>query len=411
MSVPVAPVRLVASPYVVDVAGDAAGGADGAPLRRALAARRIALVTDVARGISFALSTAEYERLCRGSDPEDAGGAFLRREGLLVTPQAARARHRYRSVEIEINRHCNYRCEFCPVHARPKPAHSMGRALFARCLDQVVEYGAPMVSLHHYSEPTLHREFTAFVGLAVARGLRVRVHTNATGLDEAGVEALAAAGRSVQLVVNLPSIDREAYERIVGARLYDRACRNLRALADAGVALSLSINAPTEGRASVLAQINAALGERIGAQVAWPTDDRAGLVQLGAYAPSVSHRGRLSGCTYALRQINIGYDGRVFLCCQDYDQRYVAGNVARQSLREILDGPAMSTLRGRVFGVDDAPDDFICRRCAWTSARSGLRIGGGAHVLVARLGDDVRLSDDVAAMLRGAGPDSEAERS
>jgi radical SAM protein with 4Fe4S-binding SPASM domain len=261
------------------------------------------------------------------------------------------------------------------------------------------------VSLNHYSEPTLHPQLIEYIRSAVTKGLRVRLHTNASLLDDDKLAALAELRDSVYIVVNLPTIVEQEFERVVGAKLYKRVLRNIRALADAGVPLSLSINAPIAARAATVAKINTALGERLGEQVSWPTDDRTGLIQLGMYAEPVTHRGPLAGCLYALRSVNIAFDGSVFLCCQDFDQQYVAGNIRDEPLRAILAGERMAELRGHVFGVTDAPDDFICRRCSWTSSRrpgSELRVGAGRRRARALLTEETTLSDKTAALLESA---------
>jgi hypothetical protein len=76
--------------------------------------------------------------------------------GLLIDAEAAFRRHCYETVEIEINRHCNFRCKFCPVELAPKPRAFMDTALFALVVERAAEYGARQISLNHYSEPTLN---------------------------------------------------------------------------------------------------------------------------------------------------------------------------------------------------------------------------------------------------------------
>jgi len=99
--------------------------------------------------------------------------------------------------------------------------------------------------------------------------------------------------------------------------------------------------------------------------------DRAGNVPLGQ-KPDAPHR-RLCGCEQTgsrpLQWIHITPRGTCVLCCQDYHDRYVVGDLNTQSLDEILGGPALAQLRRWAYGLDAAPADFICRHCIYARTR------------------------------------------
>lgn len=48
---------------------------------------------------------------------------------------------------------------------------------------------------------------------------------------------------------------------------------------------------------------------------------------------------------------------------QDYDEVHTVGDLANQTVDEILSGDEMARLRRLAYGIDDAPEDFICRNC------------------------------------------------
>lgn len=295
----------------------------------------------------------------------------------LVPAAAAFRRHAYHTVEIEVNRHCNFRCVFCPVEAAPKPRGFMSRDLFELVLARVVEYGAPEISLNHYSEPTLTPDLTGRIARAAALGLRVRLHTNASLLDEDKIRDLAALD-AVHLFVNLPTLDRAEYERVTGTKLFDRVVRNLELLGRHRIPTTLSINAPRDAADETVRAINERFAALFGASIAWPTDTRAGRVDKIEYATTPRHVGLLAGCTYATRQINVTHEGKVFLCCQDYDQEYVLGDLREHSLREIAEGERAVALRRWIFGHEAPPPGFLCSSCAWTGpATPALAIGSG----------------------------------
>ena len=53
------------------------------------------------------------------------------------------------------------------------------------------------------------------------------------------------------------------------------------------------------------------------------------------------------------------------LCCEDYDEKYVVGDLTTSSVAEVLRGPEIARLRRWSYGLEEAPEDFICRKCIY----------------------------------------------
>jgi radical SAM protein with 4Fe4S-binding SPASM domain len=71
----------------------------------------------------------------------------------------------------------------------------------------------------------------------------------------------------------------------------------------------------------------------------------------------------LYGCGKVLNWMYVGIEGDCFICHHDYYQREVYGNIKQGEINDILISEAAQLLRKRVFGVELAPNDFICRKC------------------------------------------------
>ena len=61
--------------------------------------------------------------------------------------------------------------------------------------------------------------------------------------------------------------------------------------------------------------------------------------------------------------------GACIICCQDYDENYVVGDLTRASIRDVLAGEEMARIRRWTYGVEEAPADFICRTCVFALTR------------------------------------------
>jgi len=99
--------------------------------------------------------------------------------------------------------------------------------------------------------------------------------------------------------------------------------------------------------------------------------DRAGLMQIGARPPRP--HARLCGCenvgSRPLQHLHINPRGQCILCCQDYNETVVVGDLTRQSVLEVLTGPEMQRARRDVYGITEASASFICRNCKFALTR------------------------------------------
>ena len=285
--------------------------------------------------------------------------------GLLILPSQLKMIHRYRTLEIEINRNCNFRCVYCPVRFDPKPKDSMSMSLYKQVLSRCVEYGIEQISLHHYSEPTLDPLLVQRLALAINANLSVELYTNGSNLNQDKLNAMAKMG-GVKLIVNFPEADRDHYRMITGSDCYDKVLRNLQLAGRLHIPVTLVVNSGLGKKSDRINRIKDACANITDDIVDWDTDNRAGKLDIPIFCGTPQHQGLLNGCLLAIMDLNVSWKGDVFLCAQDYDQRYIFGNLRDESLCEIIQSSHGWGLRKYVFGIEHPPENFICRRCSWT---------------------------------------------
>ena len=282
------------------------------------------------------------------------------------------ARFRLKYVSFEASSPCNQACYFCPVSVAPRADHAIDMTLYEAIVAQLAEHRATIegVSMVHYNEPTADRNFIDQVRTLKRYGLPPAVLSNATGLTPQRVDALLEMGGLFYLSINLSTLDRERYRRDRGADHLPLVLRHLDYLKDKPLAPRMDLAVLGVGDAQHRADFEA-ISERFGGSRLRPcfyeVMDRAGAT-LHGQKPMVPHA-RLCGCEQTgsrpVQWVHINAKAECVLCCQDYHDQYVVGDLREEKLDAILAGPRMARLRRWVYGIEPAPDDFICRKCIY----------------------------------------------
>jgi MoaA/NifB/PqqE/SkfB family radical SAM enzyme len=317
----------------------------------------------------------EYEALRRVLD----GGAAdesLEQGGWLVRGDISRS-HRLKIVSLETMIACNQKCYFCPVSIAPREDFDMPIALFERIVGELTSYRDTLESvfLQSYNEPTLDRRFVEFCRTLFAAKLPVAVLSNGSGLTPAKVDALIESGPLRYICINLSTLDRDRYIRDRGEDHLGVVLRNLdyvksRPLADV---MKIVVLGKGDGEHDVDFE---SIRERFaGSRFTVERHvvmDRAGWLDIGL-KPDAPKK-QLAGCdnlgSRPLQHLHITPRGQCVLCCEDYDEKYIVGDLTRSSIAEVLAGPELAKMRKWVYGIEEAPDDFMCRDCVFARTKT-----------------------------------------
>ncbi len=306
-----------------------------------------------------------------------AGGAAdeaLVRGGWIVDANADLShRHRLKIVSLETMTSCNQKCYFCPVSIAPREDYAMPQEMFDRILEELTGYRDTMeaVFLQSYNEPSVERRFVEHVHSLFAQSLPVAVLSNGSGLTPAKVDAILEKGQLRYLCINLSTMDRERYIRDRGADHLAVVLRNLDALQDRPLAQEMKIVVLGTGTAEHTSDFEAIKQRYGGSRFTVEQHvvmDRAGWLDVGVKPEE--KRKKLAGCdnvgSRPLQHLHITPHGKCVLCCEDYDEKYVVGDLTGSTIAEVLAGPEIAKMRRWVYGIEDAPEDFMCRGCIYS---------------------------------------------
>ncbi|HYL06801.1 MAG TPA: radical SAM/SPASM domain-containing protein [Thermoanaerobaculia bacterium] len=320
------------------------------------------------------LGQPAFEALCQVMAGLAAPPQALRelRERHWVVPAGTDLSQRFllKYVSLEAHTVCNQACYFCPVSVAPREDYFMPTALYERIVGELAAFRDTIeaVFMISYNEPTLDKRFVEQVRTIRAAGLPPAALTNGTGLSADRIDALVAMGGLRFLSINLSTLDADKYREDRGGDHLRLVLRNLDYAKDKPVAEQMDmvvLGTGDERHRSDFAEIEQRFaGSRFNVKY-FVVNDRAGYLNIGL---PTKHPGRkLRGCDHVgsrpLQHLHINPRGQCILCCQDYSESEVVGDLTANSVQEVLTGPAMAHMRRMVYGLEPAPDNFICRNC------------------------------------------------
>jgi MoaA/NifB/PqqE/SkfB family radical SAM enzyme len=307
--------------------------------------------------------------------PVDRAG--LAAQGWLLPAESEPSREfLLKYVSLEAHTVCNQACYFCPVSIAPREDHFMPTPLYERIVGELAAWRDTIegVFMINYNEPTADKRFVDQVRTIKAAGLPPAVLTNGSGLTPDRIDALVEMGGLRFLSINLSTLDRERYRRDRGGDHLELVLRNLDHARDKPLAEQMDmavLGTGDEDHKRDFEEISRRFsGSRFEVKY-YEVMDRAGYLQIG-HKPASRDR-RLCGCenvgSRPLQHIHITPQGKCVLCCEDYDGKYVVGDLTRESVQDVLTGPAMALMRRWAYGLEEAPEDFICRGCTFALTR------------------------------------------
>ena len=268
---------------------------------------------------------------------------------------------------IESTNYCNFNCIMCPRKHMTRKIGHMDFNLFKRIIDEI-EGKVEFIYLHFFGEPLLHKRIFEFIDYASGKGMTVSFSTNASLLNEELAEKLLYSGLDL-LILSIDSLSDQTYQKIRDGGNFEQTMMNvdrfLKKYEHSDSTLNISLQ-----------MIKMSLNEHEVEHFMSRWDRKSGLNSivkpLHNYADQVQNIGELgnfskccnerSVCVEPWRGMVIGWDGIVVPCCNDFDYRYVLGDLKKQSLYKIWNSEEMQTLR-KLHRKGEWKSIEICKQC------------------------------------------------
>lgn len=276
---------------------------------------------------------------------------------VLLATGRDRARRLPDIVQIESTNLCNAKCVFCPRDEMHRRQGVMAMDLYKKIVDECAALGITHVRVHNYGEPFLDRQLVDKVRYAKDRGIaEVGMISNGSLITEEIARGMIEAGLDA-INISVDAAGKEIFERTRVNLEYETVIGNIRTLAR--LRDELGRRRP-KLILSFVRQDNSADEQAFIAE--WSkVADKIHITDLHNWAGTLHGRSDVQFPCYRLwLTFTVLWDGRVSLCCADFDGRNILGDLRISTIAEIWNSPAYRDVRRQQL-EHGGPE--ICRSC------------------------------------------------
>lgn len=283
-----------------------------------------------------------------------------------------------RVVLIDTISFCNLRCSMCVHSKMTRKKGIMSWELFAKIIDEVADTdNSVRIWMVFFGEALMlkKRKPNIFDMIAYAKdkGLSdVVINSNANLLDDYAARKLIESGLDA-IYIGIDAFSAETYSKIRVGGNYDKTVKNIINL----INLKNDMNSQKPAVFVQFVEMEVNSGERDSFVQFW--SEKGAIVKI---RPKVSWAGAIEApnlvlgnedrwpCHWAMQTMSITDTGKVVTCAVDLDARFIAGDVTKQSLKEIWDGKLKELRQLHILRrFEELPPN--CGDCRdWQSARA-----------------------------------------
>lgn len=276
-----------------------------------------------------------------------------------------------RAVQFQTLSTCNAKCVFCPHSQSPKeiPHGRMDDALIAKIIKECAEHMVGRISPYLTNEPLMDKRMPAIlkqIKKACIFPVKTKINTNAALMTEA-VSAKLLEAKLDQLWISVNGYSEETYRQSMDLD-FETSMDNVNTLLD--MKKTLGAKRPKV----IITTIETKLVEHEleKAREYWSTrdvkfsihrlDNRSGEDATGAIRPEKRKPKPKRDCDLFLKQAYIVENGDMIICCHDWRQSVVVGNIAKTSISEVWNSDHFKSLIYEYYS-EKFDNLEICRAC------------------------------------------------
>ena len=276
---------------------------------------------------------------------------------LLLATGRDRAPRMPEIVQIESTNICNAKCVFCPRDEMHRRQGIMSVELFRKIVDECVTFGITHVRMHNYGEAFMDRKLVEKVKYAKDRGIKeVGMISNGSLITDHVARGMIDAGLDA-INISVDASGKEVFESTRVGLKYDKVIANIERL----VRLRAERGKRRPKLILSFVRQNNSADEQAFIEHWRAIADKIHITDLHNWAGTLNTESDVNyPCYRPWLTFTVLWDGRVSLCCADFDGKTILGDLNTQSIAEIWNADPYRDVR-RQHLESGGPD--ICRAC------------------------------------------------
>src|SRR6476659_7988883 len=276
---------------------------------------------------------------------------------LLLATGRDRAPRMPEIVQIESTNICNAKCVFCPRDDMHRRQGIMSVELFRKIVDECAALGITHVRMHNYGEAFIDRKLVEKVRYAKQKGIKeVGMISNGSLITEPVARGMIDAGLDA-INISVDAAGKEVFESTRLGLKYDKVIANIERL------LRLRTESGKRRPKLILSFVrqNNSADEQAFIEHWRSIADKIPVTDLHNWAGTLNTESDVNfPCYRPWLTFTVLWDGRVSLCCADFDGKTILGDLNTQTIEQIWNAEPYRAAR-RLHLASGGPD--VCRAC------------------------------------------------
>ncbi len=277
-------------------------------------------------------------------------------------------------ISIESSSYCNADCIMCPRELLSRKKGNMPMDLYRKIIDECAENDRyiKLIQPFMFGESFINKKLVEMIEYTKTRLPRtpVNVSTNGSLINPKMAQALIDCGLD-KINIDIDGATAETFEGVRLGLVYEQVVENARYLME----LKRTTRSKTPEITVTIINMDETQHEIAAFKDQWtPLADNVvvqsystwtGSVEdknVGDQASASSSGGFTFPCKHPWEEFVIANDGRVSICCLDFDFKVEVGDVSKQSIREVWNGAPIEEIRQKM--IENRYDELeICSQC------------------------------------------------
>lgn len=277
-------------------------------------------------------------------------------------------------ISIESSSYCNADCIMCPREQLTRVKGNMSMDLYHKIIDECADHSrhVRLIQPFMFGEPFINKQLVDMIQYTKGKLPRtpVNVSTNGSLINPEKAQALIDCGLD-KINIDIDGATKNTFEEVRVGLDFDQVVENAKYLMD----LKRKTGSRTPEITVTIINMDETHHEIDDFKNCWePIADHVVVQSYTTWTGSVEDRnvgdqaeasytgGFTFPCKHPWEEFVIASDGKVSICCLDFDFKVVVGDVSRQSISEIWNGEPLNEIRDKM--VENRYHELdICSQC------------------------------------------------